>query len=556
MTYSGVLGYSEEYFDNWHIEPTYFMDLNLNQIVDYICGLRRDYKFKHYFYRMPDSNAVSAKRLEVLKDFEKDAVAEAFACFSDRMKEAREFAEAMEKTEIETVRRRYLFDCGEAYVAAVECLCSLFANEENCASDYLKGFGEWLLQYTATDEYRKLKSDTDYLSKRFSEMRVQVALVRDKMKITLESTEGSYRDTLLKVFPEYADRNVFMENPFRANKEPGELEQMIYQLLAKSSPEVFEALRKYENDYSVIVRNDEKNGAAMTEKERRKYLEKEQLAQRKVAFRQTFLETLMLDTEQQIQFYIAFDLFRRQMAKTDYPFAYPRYAEQFFFEEGYDLALLLKSMYSQQRVICNDAVYRDGEAFFVVTGPNQGGKTTFARSVGQIVYFSQMGLQAPARAVQIPYFKAILTHFSVEESMETGRGKLKEELVRLSPMMKEEYENSFVIINELFTTAATYDAFMMGKRVMDHFISKKCLGIYVTHIQELAKEENGVVSLSACVREDDPRKRTFRILRKEAEGTGYAYGIVEKYHLTYHELAERLQQAQIGTYQPADSFME
>lgn len=131
--------------------------------------------------------------------------------------------------------------------------------------------------------------------------------------------------------------------------------------------------------------------------------------------------------------------------------------------------------------------------------------------------------------------------------METGRGKLKEELTRLAPMMCEEYRKSFVILNELFTTAATYDAYIMGRRVMAHFIKQDCFGIYVTHLQELAEEkevgeemEGKVVSMAACVDERDSHIRTYQIARRAPEGVGYAYALVEKYHLTYPELKERL----------------
>ena len=276
-------------------------------------------------------------------------------------------------------------------------------------------------------------------------------------------------------------------------------------------------------------------------------------------FAQAFLEEWILTLERQVQVYLAFRMFAERTAATGYPLVYPEFLNwqdadvsyaknRMEVADGYDLALLLKSVYSKQKVVCNDAYYRAKEAFFVVTGPNQGGKTTYARSVGQAVYFSLMGLAAPCRRISLPFFYGILTHFSVEESLETGRGKLKEELVRLEPMMHTEEKRKFVVINELFTTAATYDGYIMGKRVMEHFMSQGCLGIYVTHIQELAdeknigSEENSIVSLSACVDQKNASVRTFQIIRKPAEGIGYAYGLVEKYHLTYPELKERLKE--------------
>ncbi len=169
-----------------------------------------------------------------------------------------------------------------------------------------------------------------------------------------------------------------------------------------------------------------------------------------------------------------------------------------------------------------------------------------ARAIGQSVYFMKMGLKVPCRQMNCGYFHEILTHFEVEESVETGAGKLKEELQRLRPMMKRKYEGNesknFVILNELFTTATTYDAQIMAQKVMKHFISCGCLGIYVTHIRELANEEalEGVQSMVAQVDENDPAKRTFKILPGKAEGLGYSDSIVKKYELSLEQMQRRI----------------
>ena len=141
------------------------------------------------------------------------------------------------------------------------------------------------------------------------------------------------------------------------------------------------------------------------------------------------------------------------------------------------------------------------------------------------------------------FFERILTHFEVEESVETGAGKLKEELQRLRPMMHLYAQNSFVILNELFTTATTYDAQIMAHKVMSHFMQNQCLGIYVTHIQELADENanEGVQSMVAQVDETDSSVRTFKIIPATAKGLGYSDTIVKKYGLDYDQVTRRLE---------------
>lgn len=571
-----ILGYSEEFYEKAFPEPKFFADLNLDQVTAQIMAERREYDLRKYFYRMPESVSVTKKRQKVLCAMEDSEFFEKLLIFSNYMQCARGYAANYQTTERELCRQKLLLDCGVQYVQALDTLLEAFSKrEEFCAAGaeppglaapenghsmtasaggLLETFAEKFRKYTKQEEYQVFYRDTKNLSEEFEAMTFRVEFANRRMRVVpAEKDEaGDYFDKLRALFPENNEEGRIvrgqLENPFRAKKEVGELEFFVLTVCQKKYPESFSRLRKYEQNYFVMQKRE------LTVQMREKGMP-EQVRVPK------FLAEWVLTFEIQLQVYLATELFMRRIKKTGYPLTYavfPKegegevitvkdntYGNEMELRKAYDLALLLKQR--EKPVICNDAHYTKNERFLVVTGPNQGGKTTFARSLGQIVYFAKMGFPAPCAFVSMPYFSELLTHFSVEESMETGRGKLKEELTRLAPMMCEEYRKSFVILNELFTTAATYDAYIMGRRVMAHFIKQDCFGIYVTHLQELAEEkevgeemEGKVVSMAACVDERDSHIRTYQIARRAPEGVGYAYALVEKYHLTYPELKERL----------------
>lgn len=193
------------------------------------------------------------------------------------------------------------------------------------------------------------------------------------------------------------------------------------------------------------------------------------------------------------------------------------------------------------KTVVNDFTLNALEHIIVVTGPNQGGKTTFARAFGQVHYLASLGLCVPGREAALYLFDNILTHFGREEDLSTLNGKLQDDLVRLRALLDRATSRSIVIVNEIFASTTISDALSLGGHMMDIFVELGALVVLVTFLDELASHGPETVSMMSTIREDDPTKRTFKIIRKPPNGLAYyAIHIASKHGLTYEQLCGRL----------------
>lgn len=359
-----------------------------------------------------------------------------------------------------------------------------------------------LAAYTQKPEYVAMRDEANALTEAVDGLNITFVYENDKLKFAVEDRPSKAAMPSTEAATA-APASKSLTSPFRSFNDLAGLELALIVHIIESRPEVFKRIKKFYSQYT------------------------------------EYREDFIMQFFDEIPFYLSYIKFERYMLSEGFEFTMASVdeARPMEAEELYDLALAIANIKRGRPVVRNGFVYEGDEQFFVLTGPNQGGKTTFARSLGQLVYLTKLGLPVPAKRANIHYFSDLLTHFSVEESIETGRGKLLEELVRLKPMM-EQSGRHFVVINELFTTAANYDACIMGKKVLQHFIENNCCGIYVTHLTELLSGTDHATGL--CAQLDDNGVQTFRILRRVMEYNNCAAAQINKYRLNYSELRARL----------------
>lgn len=165
-----------------------------------------------------------------------------------------------------------------------------------------------------------------------------------------------------------------------------------------------------------------------------------------------------------------------------------------------------------------------GKDLLVVTGANEGGKSTFLRSLGTAQVMMQAGMFVCAESLSTGICSATYTHFKREEDQALESGKLDEELRRMSAIADVIKTPALVLFNESFSATNEREGTLIARNIIDALRATGMRVVFVTHFFELAsglhaEDDDGGLFLRAERLEDG--SRTHRIIRGDPQPTSY-----------------------------------
>ncbi len=487
--------------------PAFFADLNCDQIVDAIVEGRDEYNLRPFFHSCLRRVDAITYRHDVMRDLENPRLLEIVRLFATRMREIREYLDRVRKLYYKEQKQAWFLDAVEGYCATIKQFENDLSGIDFSSQGFLQ-FRKYLTAYASSQRLASLLSESEQLKADLAKVQYCVLINGDRFTVQRRDNESDYSvevEDTFKKFKQGAVKDYTVK--FSEKEDMNHIEAKVLEFVAKLNPDVFGRLDEY------CVRND------------------------------SFLDDTIVAFDREVQFYLSYLDYTGPLRKIGLQFCYPQMSDTdkaISSHDGFDIALAQKLLKSQTAVICNDFFLEGRERILVVSGPNQGGKTTFARMFGQLHYLAALGCPVPGRSAKLFLFDQIFTHFEKEEKVENLRGKLEDDLIRVREILGRATSRSIVILNEIFTSTTIRDEIFLSKKLMERMVATGLLGVWVTFADELASSGPQVVSMVSAVVPDNPALRTFKIERRPADGLAYAVAIAQKYGVTYEAIRERI----------------
>ena len=488
-------------------EPEFFRDLNLDQIVAAITAGRESYDLKPFFYAPLTKLDQIAFRHEIMRDLENEALFASLKSFSERMQTMRRLLTAEKEFNYQYQKEKALLGAAEAYCDAVAGL-RRDLHSIGASSRGLLAMRDYLAGYADSTSFQALSAQARTVKEGLAALRYCVLI--DDANVTVRNYEAE-TDFSAEVQDAFGIFKQGVVKDYRVGfseaAEMNRVEAMILDFVAKLNPAAFAALDGF------------------------------------YAKHPAFTDQPIVEFDRGIQFYLSYREYMTVFKGAGLSFCYPLVSDsskEVLSRGSFDLALASKLVAANSPPVCNDFQLSGAERMMVITGPNQGGKTTFARAFGQIHYLAGLGYPVPGTEARLFLVDQFFTHFDSEENIKNLAGKLKDDLTRMHRILEQATPKSLVVMNEIFASTSLEDATYLGKKILNSLAERDVLGICVTFLDELSSLNEKTVSMMATIVPENPSQRTFRIARRPANGLSYAMALAEKYQLTYERLKTRI----------------
>ncbi len=520
-------------------EADCFHDLNLDQVVTAITADKADYDLTPlYWSPLLDLDTISYRH-EVFTDLERGDIGELVRVFAQRRlvfqcayrtKEVREDDHGLGHH----YRTRFFLNAVEEYCQAVLAL----ADGLRAAAPHSRGLSAldtYLHDYANSDAFRAVHAEAFRLEAALADVHYVIVIRGDRITVAGYDDEFDYSDQVAATFARFRQQPTAIVEA-RTRAWQAYAGTGILDLIAQLYPELFAALDAF------------------------------------CAQHLEYLDPVIARFDRDIQFYLAYLDYIAPLRGAGLPFSYPRLSNTDKSEQAldtFDLALARKLNHPPDRgraapgsagaathaqpadsdaahtqaaahVVGNDITLSGPERILVISGPNNGGKTTMARTVGQLHYLARLGCAVPGRDTKLFLCDQIFTHFERPEDSTTMTGKLQTELNRLRDDFAAATPDSVIILNEIFNSTTTTDALFLSRQILERVSALDALCVCVTFLDELASLNDKTVSMVSTVVPHDPATRTHKVIRQPADGRAYAHAIADKYGLGFDRLVEEL----------------
>ncbi len=186
----------------------------------------------------------------------------------------------------------------------------------------------------------------------------------------------------------------------------------------------------------------------------------------------------------------------------------------------YDVSLALMT----QQPVGGNTLNANDKAIAVITGANQGGKSTFLRSVGQAQLMMQSGMFVPAASFSANVCTGLATHYRREEDASMTSGKLDEELSRMSAIIDHLGPDALVLFNESFAATNEREGSEIARQIVNVLLEKRVKLFFVTHLYAFARDmydQKRADAIFLRAERQADGTRTFRIIEGEPLQTSF-----------------------------------
>lgn len=490
-------------------EPDFFGDLNLDQFVAALVARKRPYELAPFFYAPVEDLDTVRFRQEIFADLERPAVRELAAEFAGRELVA-QYGYRRREMQKDVMdfghyhRARAFLNAVVAYCDAVERLAAGL-EQAGVRARGLLGLRDYLAGYLDGAAFRSLRDQARGLDQELDQVRYSFLLKGSRI------TVGPYDEQ-----PDYSAQIGATFERFRQGAVKSYLPELrdwdtyaaigVLNLVAKVYPDLFARLDLFCEQHV------------------------------------DYLDHTIAVFDRELQFYLGYLEQIQPLREAGLSFSYPQLSTEDRAERAldtFDLVLATRRVKDGASVVCNDVRLEGAERILVITGPNNGGKTTLARTIGQLHYLARLGCPIPGRDTRLFACDQIFTRFERREDISTLAGKLQDELDHLRAALQAATPNSLFILNEMFNSTTAQDALFLSREILERISDLDALCVCVTFLDELASLNDKTVSIVGTVDPRDPAIRTYKLVRRPADGRAYARALAEKHGLTYAQLLSR-----------------